>query len=393
MTRFLIIFLIIGYSIFISCSGNKHKNTDDHAGSQSEIKRPVKQKSRTSVTFILGKDIGFGNPYYSLANLYYRMNVEDRTEIVIDTIFSLLGVRNYLEKNPPKDGKPWGLINLVSHGNEFIDLSVNVYPDGPRSSAESMMKSIKDGIFKPLSADIVDPLTLICLHGCAVGKNEDLLKSIGIAFGGYSNPLPVKASKMFEYYSDISGNNNPQMIRHYYARVWYAYYNYDSIPDEAGLVTQLCSVYPYDLENWQEAVGRQFQSDPSEIYHITFCVPVTWEEFYDRKESMLVLNSKPKRADWFSKNLEFKKLIRKTGVPLNYFNVRYYNATYHDDSTVYYSLKVKARAGVMCLIKPLIKVADNSLTKYEPYQPDQNDSEYFRYWNSYTEGWLSEFRQ
>ncbi|MCX6256604.1 MAG: hypothetical protein NTW49_01675 [Bacteroidia bacterium] len=389
MTRFFFFILIICFSLFISCSERKRENTDDHSVSLTIKKYSAVRNSRTSVTFILGKDVGVSNPYYSLANLYYRMSVEDKTEIVIDTIFSLLGVRNYLEKNPPKDGRPWGLINLVSHGNEFIDLSVNVYPDGPRSSAESMMKSIKDSIFKPLSKNIVDPQTLIYLHGCAVGQNKELLKSIGLAFGGYVNPIQVKASKLFEYYSFSSGNNNPQMIRHYFARVWYAYYNYDSIPDETRLVSQLCSAYPFDYENWHEAVGRQYQTNPSEIYHITFCVPVIWEDFYERKESLPVLNSKPKQAIWFSKNFDFKKLIKKTGVPMNYFNIRYYTATYQSDSTVYYSLKVKARAGVMCLIKPLINKVDNSLMIYEPYLPDQNDTDYFRYWNSYTDDWLA----
>src|SRR5881398_878797 len=69
--------------------------------------------SRARITFILGKDENPRNPYYSLANDYYRLNDSEKTEIVIDTIFSLSGVMDYLAKNRPVNGRPWGMINLV----------------------------------------------------------------------------------------------------------------------------------------------------------------------------------------------------------------------------------------------------------------------------------------
>src|SRR5205807_8032666 len=63
---------------------------------------------RERITFILGKDENPRNPYYSLANDYYRLNDSEKTEIVIDTIFSLSGVMDYLAKNRPINGRPWG---------------------------------------------------------------------------------------------------------------------------------------------------------------------------------------------------------------------------------------------------------------------------------------------
>ncbi len=375
MNRVFFFFTVICCILFLSCLHRKSDKTTSNPTADSPNNISADTVPRTSITFILGRDDGERNPYYSLANDYYRLNKSDKTEIVIDTIFSLLGVRNYLEKYPPNNGSPWGLINLVSHGNEFIDLSVDVFKGGPRTSAESLLKAIHDTIFKPLSAKIIDSKSLLYLHGCSVGQNKDLLKVLGFAFGGPQTPIPVKASKLFEYYAFLSKNKNPQMIRHYFAKVWYGFYKYDSIPDEKGLVAQFQSSYPQDKVNWLEAVRRQYPANPSEIYHITFGIPVIWEDFYARKELMPVLNTKTKQANWFANNRRFQALIKKTKVPLNYFNIKYYNSVYKSKSAIIYSLKVKARVGVICIIKPLITDGD----KFTPFNPPENDTLYFSF--------------
>jgi len=88
---------------------------------------------RSSITFILGKDEPGRNPYYKLADQYYRMSSSDKTEYVVDNLNNLLDVRNYLTRHRPSDGRPWGLINLVSHGNEFIDLAFYISRTGKMS--------------------------------------------------------------------------------------------------------------------------------------------------------------------------------------------------------------------------------------------------------------------
>src|ERR1051325_8453647 len=232
--------------------------------------------TRAKITFILGKDENPRNPYYSLADDYYRLNDSDKTEIVIDTIYSLSGVLHYLTQYRPMNGHPWGTVNLVSHGNEFIDLSVQISPYGPRVSEESIRAAIADTVLRPLDTTIVDRQTLINLHGCAVGKNIGLLRMLGVAFGGRTAPR-VKASKLFEYYSNISQNNNPQFVKHYYAKVWYAFYQPDSIPDDSMLAAQFKSHYPNDAVNWYDAVTRYHPATPAEEYNIRMFIPVVWE--------------------------------------------------------------------------------------------------------------------
>ncbi len=332
---------------------------------------------RSSITFILGKDENTRNPYYSLANQYYRLSESEKTEIVIDSLISLLEVRNYLEDHRPANGRPWGLINLVTHGNEFVDLSVFTSRFGCRVSEESLLKAVSDTVFKPLDSLLVDKKTLFNLHGCAVGNNIGLLNAVGIAFGGKQNPARVKASKMFEYYAYLSQNKDPQSIRHYYAKVWYAYYKIDSVQNDADLVRQFKKRYPNDSIDWLEAIHRQYPSNPSEAYHMNLNIPVIWEDFYESKSELPDLRTKAKQTKWVDDKTEFLALMQKTRIPREYFNVKFYMLVYNKDSTTLYSNKVKSKAGVICILKPMLSKEDSEKIKYPPFVPLPEDTAYF----------------
>lgn len=360
-----------------SCFENKKQEKSAQEELKGQDSFDTDTVPRTSITFILGKDNNTANPYYSLANLYYRLSDSEKTEIVIDTVFSLLDVRNYLADNRPKNGRPWGLINLVAHGNEFIDLGVFTTPTGKRVSEESLRKAIADSVIKPLDSLTADKKTLFHLHGCAVGNNTVLLKLLGIAFGGSRTPARVKASKLFEYYAYVSQNKNPQMIRHYYARVWYAYYKADSLPAETALAEQLNTRYPNDSVDWMDAIHRQYPSNPSEAYHMNLKIPVVWEDFYGSKDQLPDLGTKAKQAKWLENKTEFLALMKKTGIPRDYFNIKFYRLVYDRADGTVYSNKIKAKAGVICIIKPMLKKDDSQNMTYLPFIPSPGDSMYF----------------
>jgi hypothetical protein len=359
-----------------SCFENKKKEA-----STEPIKRADSTDtdtfSRPSITFILGKDKSNRNPYYSLANQYYRLSDSEKTEIVIDTIFSLLDVRNYLADHRPENGHPWGLINLVTHGNEFIDLSVLTTTAGSRVSEKSLQKGIADSVFKPLDSLIVDKKTMFNLHGCAVGNNAGLLKLLGIAFGGRRKPVNVEASKMFEYYAYLSENKNPQTIKHYYAQVWYAYYNVDSFPSDAALTEQLKTRYPNEQIDWADAIHKQYPSNPSEAYHINLKIPVVWENFYESKDQLPDLRTNANELKWLKGKTEFLDLIKKTSIPQEYFNIKFYTLIYNRDNDTVYSNKVKGMAGVICIIKPVVRKNDSQPIKCLPFISSAGDNMYF----------------
>lgn len=332
---------------------------------------------RTSITFILGQDNSEYNQYYSLANNYYRLSPEDKTEIVIDSIQSLLGVHNYISNHPPKNGRPYGLINLVSHGNEFLDLSVLIHPKGPRTSVTVLTKALEDSIFTPIDTAIMDRNSLIYLHGCGVGNNQKLLDKLSLAFGSEKTGAKVKSSKLFEYYAYLTKNKNPKSIRRYFAKTWYAFYHPDSIPNTDGFVERLSEHYPDESIDWQDGVRKRFQSNPGDLYHFSFVVPVRWEEFYGEKSEVPLVNTKKRRNDWLMDNEPFLKLVEKTGVPLQYFQFKYYKPTYAREDKVIHALQVRAKSGVLCLIQPLIMENDSTKIQFLPFQPEESDTLFF----------------
>jgi hypothetical protein len=360
---------------FFSC--NQKKKTSQQPVTIAEVEVMEDTLPRTSITFILGHDKSEYNQYYTLAGHYYRLHEEDKTEIVIDSITSLSELCRYLSEHPPANNRPYGLINLVCHGNEFIDLSVLVTPNGLRTSVESIENAMRDSVFVPIDTNSIDSNTVIYVHACAIGNNQPLLTALSLAFGSKQNGVKVTASKLFEYYAYLSKNKNPKSVRHYFAKVWYAFYHPDSTVREQEFIRQLKKRYPDEQIKWKEGFNRRFQSNPGEIYHFSFFVPVLWDEVYDDELSIPTLNTKDKKKKWLRNNKSLRSLILQTHIPLNCFQFKYYKQKYLQEDQEIYVLRVKAKAGVICLVQPLLSENDSLKTLFVPFRPNQNDSLYF----------------
>lgn len=357
-------------AVILTCAAC-HRNGVVEIPKIDSVVESVDTVPRTSITFILGKDHNSYNQYYTLANYYYRLNPDERTEIVVNNLKSLSQVLEYLRTNPTDNNRPYGLINLVTHGNEFIDLQMTIKPYGSRTSASSLRRAIADSVIVPLDSSIVDSQTIIYLHGCAVGNNTELLEQLAQAFGG-DYGVTVKASKLFEYYAYLSQNKNPQSIHHYFAKPWYAFYSPDSVPDNKALIKQLKMRYPHDTANWQEGLMRRFQGNPSEIYHYSFEVPCTYEHLGISPEKLQEAISASNRQQWAAKHTSLRSLMAKTHIPSQYFQIKLYQQTYvTDNDSIAYGLKVRAKAGVICLLQPLT-TTDSLGNRFMPYIPEDS---------------------
>ena len=366
------IFPVTAMSLMASCFDDEKQEA--FMEEEVSIDTVVITPPRSSITFILGKDEPGRNPYYTLANHYYRLNDSDRTEFVIDNLYTLLDVRNYLASHRPSNGKPWGVVNLVSHGNEFVDLGFYISRTGKRVSAESLRKAMSDGIIRPLDSTVLDEQTIFYVHGCSVGNNQPLLDALGLALGG-KRPANVQASKLFEYYTNLEGNN-PQSVRHYFAEVWYAFYRIDSGLVEDSLINQLQERYPEVNVDWKEALSREAPADPSEAYCMKILVPVIWEDFYKSPDQLPVLNTQRKQSRWVENNEEFLSLMEKTRIPREYFRIKFYRRIYERSDDTLYSNKAKAMAGVICIIRPLLERTISN-DQYVPFRPSNSDACYF----------------
>lgn len=167
MSRSFFILLMIAVVSLQACKGRGDTSPLPVADT---LAQPCDTIPRISVTFIMGRDNSAYNPYYSLANQYYRLNPDERTEVVVDSLTALSQVLDWLRLHPADNGLPYGLVNLVTHGNEFIDLQMTVTPDGQRTSVESLRQAMADSLLLPPDITVIDCHTLIYLHGCAVGQ-------------------------------------------------------------------------------------------------------------------------------------------------------------------------------------------------------------------------------
>lgn len=262
--------------------------------------QPVEEMERESVTFILGSDRNMDNPYYSKAASYFRNNEKDRTERVVTYCTSLLEVQEYLVNNHTNNKMPWGHINLVSHGNQYLGLSMKITPGGKRTTAKLLQEYLEEGSLINIPGNVISNDTRLELHGCGIAKNVELVKQIGKAFSSDSSSPQIVANEYFEYFvSDIFNENK---IEKYDAEYWFIKYKMGYRPNDKSIIRRLDKLYPDIKVNWKEAIDKTHASIPGEVFHYTFDVPVKWVFRYDSKDSVPRLETKKSRLEWARNN-------------------------------------------------------------------------------------------
>jgi len=237
-------------------------------------------KTRESITFILGEDSEPENQYYTEAINYYRFNELNKTENLITHCRSLLELKLYLEENPPSNNLPWGRVNVVVHSNEWSDLGAPVIPEGERASVESLRAAMNSGDFTPVPNNLMDNQTELMIYGCGLGRNKQLLRQIGLAFGGmeHDDPKPnVKSSRYFiSYESAKQENGKPEDCKRFITEYWYAHHPSFHRPNDSKLIQQLNQNYDSTDMVWQDALSRTVPRFSGDSYHYTFRLPVVW---------------------------------------------------------------------------------------------------------------------
>lgn len=256
-----------------------------------ESNSPVVAKStclpRESITFVLGQDEGVHNRYYSKALHYYRMHPETQTENLVTELRSLQEVRDYLEAQPPQDGRPWGQVNLVVHSNAWTGLEAPVVPGGQRTTPERLHAAMSNGDFPPIPDGIVDAQTEIMVYGCALGRNQPMLDALSEAFGGKGDDLErprVRSSRFFVQYASEGPHQRPTRCFRYLTDFRYAFYKTGYRPADYQLIRQLKVRYPGDTLAYEEALQRTRPRFPGDLYHHRFRIPVVWLVTYDKAE-------------------------------------------------------------------------------------------------------------
>lgn len=333
---------------------------------------------RQSITFILGEDKESDNPYYEEATNYYLSNPKAKTEYVVKECRSLLEVRNYLAASPPENGLPWGQINLVTHGNQWLGLSAKVTPYSKRATAEAINACIDSGGFEALPNQLLDQHSELFIHGCGIGNNPLLLQAITRAFGGADTFPTVRASKLFEYYTSVKNNANAIESERYFAKAWYTIYKRGYKPDNTILCNQLKAKYPDSKIDWQDALSREQPRYPGDIYFYTFEVPLKWVIEYGNEDSIPELTSSKQQLSWLRSQPEIIKMLKQVNIPAEKFNWWFRTVQVkHDDGSRSPAIWVKGYSTILCIIKPIIDQNQNARLLQTPFCPELDDKEYY----------------
>lgn len=160
-------------------------------GAGGKSPRPERER----IVFIMGST---KDEFYRSARLYFLQHPRGRT---VTNLRSLKAVRDYLAKNRPANGRPWGEINIVVHASLEGTMATKVAKGGYRVNPYSLSAAIKQGTLDALPDDLVDAQTVIHIRGCALGRKRKMLTLLSKAFGGSDRQRPkVYAPKGLQYY-------------------------------------------------------------------------------------------------------------------------------------------------------------------------------------------------
>ncbi|MDP4274064.1 MAG: hypothetical protein Q8907_07285 [Bacteroidota bacterium] len=319
----------------------------DHIPGKSEM--PV---SRESITFILGEDKDTAYSYYSEAGKYYKYNRQAHTEYLVTSCRSLLEVQSYLAIHHPANHQPWGLINLVVHGNPWLGLSVPVAPGLKRASPGNILEYISRNLTAGLEDSLVDCKTIIYICGCGLGNDKVLLDAVASFFKGKTAKPKVLASKLFEYY--ISENKEDGMIEthKYQAQSWYAYYRKGMEPDKSELIRKLRQHYPKASLKWKKALAHKSAEKPGDIFHYSFDVPLSWIVTYPDEKSKPKIPTITGKMKWLIQQKELIERVRQAHIPIDDFAWVFNDITYTDGKGIQKpAIWVKGYCSVICVLK------------------------------------------
>lgn len=344
----------------------------------SEVKKEQIDFPRQSVTFILGQDHQSGNPYYRHATDFYNLDRESGTEYVVTECRTLQEVRNWLYVHHPGNGKPWGLINLVAHGSQWLGINIPVVKGSGIVTAGRLMKAINDRSFRPLPDSIADSGTEIFIHGCGIGNNQALVKAVSVAFGGRDNRPLVRAARLFEYYSSDISNGRTVGCRRYLAKAWQVFYKTGQAPEREELAAGFSKTYPEAGVDWNDALNRKYPRQAGEVYYSTFTIPLNCLLKYDETDSLPDFSDEKKKMDWLARQQEVSEFLLSTGIPANRFDWQVKKVSYLDEKKVKVpAVLIKASCTVCCVIKPLTADTGRQCHEIEPLVPAVSDTNFY----------------
>ncbi len=294
-------------------------------------------KNRPTVTFIVGEDTAEENRYFSAAKKYYLTHDAGNPSLVVDSCHSLVAIMQFLKTHPTANNKPWGVINIVAHGNEWTGLKLPIDANPKERVNATTLKTAFDADILPNLrwTRRVDRLTELHIQGCGVGKDAALLDAMTTAFGGR---LKVSSPEQFVVYQADN--------QCYLADFFYSFHNPDSLFNAANSVGELQKRYPSTALDWANILTHEPTQNPKSPFVYRFKIPIRWTvNFADSTQVPQFPNpNNVQFEDWLFQQKQLMASLDKTHLPKEAFRWVY--------DTQATSMKIYGVCQVVCVLKP-----------------------------------------
>ena len=302
---------------------------------------------RPTVTFILGEDHYAVNPYYANALAYYRQNTQSQAGYLVTNCRSLLEVCDYLQQQSP-EGRPWGRVNLVAHGNPWTGMDLPIQPgDSSRTSTATLLAGRAAGVLKPLPRQVLDERSEVHLHGCALGLDTLLLQTLSKTLGN----AQVLSTPFFNQYEPVNGQMQQSL-----AEFWHISYPTYQRPPVEKRAQQLAAKYPEMDIDWADALSRRRPRWPGDSYWKPVVVPVHWAATYPGNAEIPDLKTPEARQNWLAAQPELLAAIAELGLPLEQFRWNFHREILtFEDGAVEPAVVAEGQTTVCCVLRGVVE--------------------------------------
>jgi hypothetical protein len=307
--------------------------------------------NRPTVTFIVGEDTEEDNRYFTAAKKYYLTHDIGNQSFVIDSCRSLVAIQQFLKTHPTAHNKPWGIVNIVAHGNEWTGMKLPIVSNTKERVNATTLKMASDkGILPSFRwTRKVDRLTELHIQGCGVGKDSALLDAMKTAFGGR---LKVASPEQFVLYQSDN--------QCYLADFFYSFHNPDSLFNKQNSVEELSKRYPSTHLDWTTILDKNAGETPESPFVYRFKIPIRWTvNFEDSTKVPQFPNPNNLQfEDWLFQQKNLMTTLEKTNLPKEAFRW-----VYHTQAA---SMKIYGVCQVVCVLKPekMVAFSEQKRAKY-----------------------------
>ena len=265
---------------------------------------------RPSITFILGQDRP-DQKYFDLAERHFLSDAKEKTDMIVKSCKSLSEMLNYLDQYKKKES-PWGVVQVVVHGNVWSGLSVPMWPEGPRAYPKDLLKAVKQKKFPSFKEGVLDEQTKINIWACGIGKNPYLNRALKRIFETESGVgARVHASPHFVIFRE-DGSGIPKRLK---ASYWPYFFKRGYRPSVSEITHEYISNYPIVNINWEEALTNEEVDGHGATFNHSFHVPIVWKVLYDKKEDRPNVGTQDEKMAWLASQEGLQKKIRELGIP------------------------------------------------------------------------------